>query len=370
MTLIFNIGAATDVGQVREVNQDSFLTTDGLAVVADGMGGHRGGEVASAIAVTSLQSSFGEATIDALSDGVQSANGEIRDRAASDPSLLGMGTTLCALAFVEHEGVNKLAIVNVGDSRVYRLDGDRLDQITEDHSLVEALVREGRLTPEEAETHPQRNILTRALGVADSVEVDRFFVDPVAGSRFLLCSDGLFNEVGEDEIARMLGEESDPTIAADHLVMAANTGGGRDNITAVIVDIAESNDTPADESDFSDEDLSVEQARRAITDEIPVVDAVGAGAPDAAVDAGGDVAVAVEQPPADPTDPAGLANPSTDAPTGATSPSTTPTAEMYVEDMPDFDAVDSDKSSASGYEEPATGGPSGAPPKRRWWRRG
>lgn len=278
-----------------------------------------------------------------------------------------MGTTLCALAFVEHEGTNKLAIVNVGDSRVYRLDGDRLDQITEDHSLVEALVREGRLTPEEAETHPQRNILTRALGVADSVEVDRFFVDPMAGSRFLLCSDGLFNEVGEDEIARMLGEEPDPTIAADHLVMAANTGGGRDNITAVIVDIAEAVVEPVEASDLAEEDLSVEQARRAVTDEIPVVDAIAAGAPEAAVDPGGDLAVAVEEPP---TNPESLTTPSIDAPSSETSQSATPTAEMHVDEMPDFDAPEPDKPTVSGYEEPATGGPSGAPPKRRWWRRG
>ena len=278
-----------------------------------------------------------------------------------------MGTTLCALAFVEHEGTNKLAIVNVGDSRVYRLDGDRLDQITEDHSLVEALVREGRLTPEEAETHPQRNILTRALGVADSVEVDRFFVDPMAGSRFLLCSDGLFNEVGEDEIARMLGEEPDPTIAADHLVMAANTGGGRDNITAVIVDIAEGVAEPVEAADLAEEDLSVEQARRAVTDEIPVVDAIAAGAPEAAVDPGGDLAVAVEEPP---TNPESLTTPSIDAPSSETSQSATPTAEMHVDEMPDFDAPEPDKPTVSGYEEPATGGPSGAPPKRRWWRRG
>lgn len=264
-SLVFTVGAATDVGQLREVNQDSFLATDGLAVVADGMGGHRGGEVASAIAVTSLRASFSESTLDSLTDGVARANGEIRAQAAHDPSLHGMGTTLCALAIIDHPDAEKLAIVNVGDSRAYVFVDGEMTQVTEDHSLVEALVREGRLTPEEAETHPQRNILTRALGVADSVEVDQFVIDPMPEARFLLCSDGLFNEVGHDEIARVLGETSDPNVAAQILVDAANRGGGRDNITAVIVD--------ARRNGNGERVVSTAQSREAATDEVPVVDA-------------------------------------------------------------------------------------------------
>lgn len=237
MSVSFAIGAATDVGRLREVNQDSFLATDGLAVVADGMGGHRGGEVASAIAVTTLRQSFGEATIDSLTAGVAEANGDIRARSVAEPDLHGMGTTLCALAIIEDKGVEKLAIVNVGDSRAYVLLDSRLHQITEDHSLVEALVREGRLTREEADTHPQRNIVTRALGAADSVEVDQFLIEPMAQARFLLCSDGLFNEVGDKDIADLLGSIADPSRAAQTLVEAANEEGGRDNITAVVIDV-------------------------------------------------------------------------------------------------------------------------------------
>lgn len=276
MSLVLRVGAATDVGQLREVNQDSYLATDGLAVVADGMGGHRGGEVASAIAVTSLRSSFAQSTMESLTSGVAHANGEIRAQASSDPTLHGMGTTLCALAIIdysdtEHGEAERLAIVNVGDSRAYMLIDGGLTQVTEDHSLVEALVREGRLTPAEAEVHPQRNILTRALGVADSVEVDQFVFDPVPEARFLLCSDGLFNEVGHDEIARLLMENEDPNVAAQLLVEAANTGGGRDNITAVIVDAIEEPDTAGNGQ--SERTYGDGGTRTAETDEIPVIKA-------------------------------------------------------------------------------------------------
>ena len=258
MSVSFAIGAATDVGRLREVNQDSFLATDGLAVVADGMGGHRGGEVASAIAVTTLRQSFGEATVDSLTAGVAEANGDIRARSVAEPDLHGMGTTLCALAIIEEKGVEKLAIVNVGDSRAYVLLDNRLHQITEDHSLVEALVREGRLTREEADTHPQRNIVTRALGAADSVEVDQFLIEPMGQARFLLCSDGLFNEIDDAEIADLLGSIADPSRAAQALVEAANNEGGRDNITAVVVDV---------HSDAAGEESSDIEA----TAEVPVV---------------------------------------------------------------------------------------------------
>lgn len=269
MSLNFAFGAATDVGQLRPVNQDSFLATDGLAIVADGMGGHRGGEVASAIAVTSLRAAFAESTLESLTEGVAHANAEIRAQAVNDPSLHGMGTTLCAIAIIDHDdnGVagEKLAIVNVGDSRGYLLHDGTLTQVTEDHSLVEALVREGRLTPAEAETHPQRNIVTRALGVADTVEIDQFLIDPMPAARFLLCSDGLFGEIDNDEIAMLLVQNPDPTIAAQLLVDAANRGGGRDNITAVIVDVSQELD--------GSQPGSLRAMRDAATDEVPVVQA-------------------------------------------------------------------------------------------------
>jgi len=237
MSFGFRIGARTDPGQKRDINQDSYATAASVLVVADGMGGHRGGEVASTIAVQEVIQRFDEPSIDMLEGAVQAANTRIIDDAAFNPGLHGMGTTVVALAFVQLEDGLALGAINVGDSRMYRLTGGELQQLTEDHSLVEALVREGRITPEEAEVHPQRNIVTRALGVTDYLEVDTFNFIPKVGDRYVLCSDGLFNEVSAQDIASVLATEGDPQLAADQLVTAANDGGGRDNITVVIADV-------------------------------------------------------------------------------------------------------------------------------------
>jgi len=148
-----------------------------------------------------------------------------------------MGTTLCAMGVVQAEGQDRLAIVNVGDSRVYLLKEDLLEQVTDDHSLVATLERQGRLTPAEAAIHPQRNIITRALGIDARVMVDSWEVLPVAGDRYVLCSDGLSNEVDENRIAATLRKLADPTDAARELVRLANEGGGRDNISVVVVDV-------------------------------------------------------------------------------------------------------------------------------------
>ncbi len=242
MSFGFRIGAATDVGVKRTLNQDSYGLSERLAVVADGMGGHRGGEVASAIAVNEVLDRFVEPTMQALVSGVEEANRLILDHGAANPELRGMGTTVVALAWVALEDGVGLGVINIGDSRMYRLQGKVLEQLTEDHSLVEALVREGRITAEEAELHPQRNIVTRALGVSDVIEIDDFYFTPTVGDRYLLCSDGLFNEVGAQQIATMLATEPDPQAAADQLIAQANIGGGRDNITTVIVDIVNEDD--------------------------------------------------------------------------------------------------------------------------------
>jgi serine/threonine protein phosphatase PrpC len=231
------MAAATHVGVARQINQDSYATAPGLAVVADGMGGHRGGEVASAIAANEMVQRFKSPELDQLVEGVEHANRRILDEAAADPNLHGMGTTVVALGLIEMGGGIALGAINVGDSRLYRLSGNVLEQLTEDHSLVEALVREGRITAAEAEVHPQRNIVTRALGVIEHVEVDSFHFVPKIGDRYLLCSDGLFNEVNAHTIATILATEPDPEAAAAKLVAAANEGGGRDNITTVIADI-------------------------------------------------------------------------------------------------------------------------------------
>ena len=245
MPFAFRIGAGTDVGVSREVNQDSYSTAANLAVVADGMGGHRGGEVASAIAASEMVNQFTSPELDVLVKGVERSNTKILDEAAANPNLHGMGTTCVALGLIEVADGVGLGAVNVGDSRMYRLTGNVLEQLTEDHSLVEALVREGRITAAEAEVHPQRNIVTRALGVVEHVEVDSFHFIPKIGDRYLLCSDGLFNEVDAHGIATILATEPDPQAAAQKLIAAANEGGGRDNITTVVVDIVEPDDAAA-----------------------------------------------------------------------------------------------------------------------------
>jgi serine/threonine protein phosphatase PrpC len=236
------MAAGTHVGVTRQVNQDSYATAPGLAVVADGMGGHRGGEVASAIAAKEMISRFDAPELDALVTGVGHANRRILDEAAADPKLHGMGTTVVALGLIDVADGVALGAINVGDSRMYRLTGNVLEQLTEDHSLVEALVREGRITAAEAKVHPQRNIVTRALGVIEHVEVDSFHFVPKIGDRYLLCSDGLFNEVDANTIATILATEADPEVATQKLIAAANEGGGHDNITTVIADVVAAED--------------------------------------------------------------------------------------------------------------------------------
>ena len=244
-------GGATHVGRVRSTNDDNYMARDdvGLWAVADGMGGHRGGDVASAIACEALGRSFADHTVDGLIEAIEQANQAVYETAAGDPELTGMGTTMVALAVVDEEGDEVLVVANVGDSRVYRYSVGELEQLTDDHSLVADLVREGTLSPEEAAVHPQRNIVTRALGVNDRVPVDTLTADPVAGDRYVLCSDGLFNEVTEPGIAAVLHRVDDPREAADELVRLAVEGGGRDNVTVVVVDVVDDGGRAGEASD-------------------------------------------------------------------------------------------------------------------------
>lgn len=330
----FAHGAATDVGQLRQVNQDSILEADGLFAVADGMGGHRGGEVASEVAIDALRARFVARTTDALVDAVQDANEAVVTRASTDSDLKGMGTTLCALARVQlDDGEECLAIVNVGDSRAYLLKAGETElvQISEDHSLVATLERGGQLTREEAAVHPQRNILTRALGIDQRVLVDSFQLLPVRGDRYLLCSDGLFNEVDEATIGQILHDATDLGAAAQKLVDLANEGGGRDNISVVIVEVIDDAghaDLLADRSDdhrvievvhgperVGDpaDELAMSAAASASVTAPPVPPAPagpGTGAADAS---NGGVTVSA------PVTPGG-ATPTTDAPAGAPGP--------------------------------------------------
>lgn len=243
----FAIGTATDAGRVRQ-GQEDFLLADhdrALFAVADGMGGHRGGEIASHLAVETLDRLAKERADDEpltsewFAHAVQLANDALVERAADDAGLKGMGTTLCALALVQGDGYEALGVVNVGDSRLYLLKDGELEQITEDHSLVATLERQGRLTRAEAAVHPQRNIVTRALGIDSKVMVDSWEIAPVVGDRYLICSDGLFNEIDDNRIAATLRRLADPDDAARELVRLANDAGGRDNITCIVVDIVE-----------------------------------------------------------------------------------------------------------------------------------
>jgi serine/threonine protein phosphatase PrpC len=230
------MGAATDVGRVRDGNEDAYLVDDGMGLiaVADGMGGHRAGEVASATALEALRAAVTSGR--PLRESIQDANEAVFTKSLTDTSLRGMGTTLTAGTLVAGDTV---LIGHVGDSRAYVLHDGELRQVTDDHSLVEELVREGRLTADEAAVHPQRSIITRALGVDASVEVDVYPLELVPGDRVLLCSDGLTGMVQPDDIAAVLRRESDPARAATQLVDAANAAGGEDNITVVVVAVTD-----------------------------------------------------------------------------------------------------------------------------------
>src|SRR5689334_19528607 len=204
------------------------------------MGGHRGGEVASRTAIEALRA--GVAAGRSVQDAITSANEAVIERARGDIELTGMGTTMTALVVA---GGRQVLIGHVGDSRAYLLHDGALRRVTDDHSLVEELVREGRLTPEQAESHPQRNIVTRALGLDEPVEVDVYPLEVVQGDRIILCSDGLTTMVRERDIERIVRGEPDPQRAAEQLVDAANTAGGEDNTSVVIIDVLEVDATDA-----------------------------------------------------------------------------------------------------------------------------
>ncbi|MEM7287796.1 MAG: Stp1/IreP family PP2C-type Ser/Thr phosphatase [Actinomycetota bacterium] len=228
----FSWGVRTDVGRVRQINEDSVHAQDGLYVVADGMGGHSGGEVASAVAIETVSAGGPPADIDELIEAVRSAPGAILERAVAEPELYGMGTTLCAIARLADD---RLGLVNVGDSRIYLFADGELHQVSEDHSLVGELYRAGHLSEDEAAVHPQRNIVTRALGIGDELLVDYWELPARAGDVFLLCSDGLVDEVSDNQIAAAMRRLDDPNEVVDELVRLANDSGSRDNVSVLIV---------------------------------------------------------------------------------------------------------------------------------------
>jgi serine/threonine protein phosphatase PrpC len=243
-------GVSTDTGKVRNINQDSYLVEGTLFAVADGMGGHVAGEVASEVSISSLRASFRgltdrPATPEDVIDAVNGANAAVFERSSQEQELRGMGTTVTLAALVESDGEQRIAVANVGDSRAYLFSRGELTQLTEDHSVAEELVREGQLDPADVDTHPQRHILTRALGIFPEVEVDVWEVLPVVNDRIVLCSDGLVRELSDDQIASVLRRLHDPTEAAQELVARARAAGGADNITVIVVDVVEDDDLVA-----------------------------------------------------------------------------------------------------------------------------
>ncbi len=233
-------GAATDKGRVRTANEDSLVAVAHVFAVADGMGGHAAGEVASAVALDALQAALtGQpVTLATVTEAVRAANEAVFRRSLTEPSARGMGTTLTLIApAVGDDERDHLVVANVGDSRAYLFADGQLRQLTRDHSYVEEMLAAGQITAAEARNHPHRHVVTRALGVEPAVAVDTWLVTPEPGDRYLICSDGLINEVADDQIARLFLEHSDPQAAAQELVATANAAGGRDNISVVVVDV-------------------------------------------------------------------------------------------------------------------------------------
>jgi PPM family protein phosphatase len=233
--------AATDTGLVRDLNEDAIFVNDSLAVVADGMGGHAAGEVASAMAVDLLVDEFlHRPTVEGLQRAIEAANDQIIADARETPEHFGMGTTVIAVGLTEDaHGVTSATLFNVGDSRAYQLRDGALRQLSEDHSVAEEWVRMGRLTPEEAAVHPRRHQLTRTLGVEETVEVDVMSVIASPGDRLLLCSDGLSNELSPEIIAQLASGPMPLEEAVGALIDAARSAGGRDNISAVLLEFDE-----------------------------------------------------------------------------------------------------------------------------------
>ncbi|HEX5250373.1 MAG TPA: Stp1/IreP family PP2C-type Ser/Thr phosphatase [Gaiellales bacterium] len=235
---IVDSAGVTQTGNVRRSNEDSYLMRAPLFMVADGMGGAQAGEIASRMCAEAFAQAdlIGPAPTDVLRATIRLANSRILERSRSDPDAAGMGTTVTA-AFMDEDG--RIAFAHVGDSRAYLLRDGSLQRLSDDHSLVGELVRKGELSETDAERHPQRSVITRALGTDESVEVDTFEVRAVDGDVFLLCSDGLNTMVPEPKIADILAGDGAAAALARDLVRAALAGGGEDNVTAIVFRIGE-----------------------------------------------------------------------------------------------------------------------------------
>lgn len=278
-------GAATDAGRVRTGNEDAFVAEPMVLGVADGMGGHQAGEVASAIAVATLRDRLagGANTVDVAVAAVVEANAAIFQGAHNNVEQRGMGTTLTALAVLTTpDAAARFALLNVGDSRTYVMRHGRLRRISIDHSYVQELVSTGHITELEARNHPRRNIVTRALGIEPTVRVDTWVLPLVKGDRYLLCSDGLVDEVEDADIAELLTVNTDPRAAAEALVARANENGGRDNTTVLVVDVLEGDDPLLDTVDIETDPTWSEEQRDRLIDADPSSEPLPAAVPLAA----------------------------------------------------------------------------------------
>jgi protein phosphatase len=251
--------ALTDTGRRRPQNEDTFVCDPPLFAVADGVGGAQAGEIASRLAAATLEErprdAVGEAILVEL---ISEANERIYRHALADPTASGMGTVVTALLVDEAAG--EVAIGHVGDSRAYRLRDGSLEQLTPDHSLVGELVRAGRLSTEEAEQHPHRSVITRAVGTEPTVEVETLTLAAEPGDLYLVCSDGLTDIVRDDEIVGLIDSTDDLDAAAGLLVAAANRAGGIDNITVVLFEMLEGDPVPLSEPMVEPDDDTMEQA--------------------------------------------------------------------------------------------------------------
>lgn len=239
MTDPIHVFARTDIGRVRELNEDSFLASDPVFVVADGVGGHARGEIASKTAVESLARQLPSGSTpdpEGVIEAIETANTEVRALSNSDVVTASTAsTTITGVVRVSqpsHQG-DRWMVVNVGDSRVYSWDGNLVEQVTTDHSVVQELVEAGLITPDEALHHPDRNIITRALGSGDDVDVDAVFIPHSEAIAFLVCTDGLTRELSDERIAEIL--RGNPENPADALVDAAVAAGGHDNVTVLFI---------------------------------------------------------------------------------------------------------------------------------------
>ncbi len=232
------VGVLSDIGKRREKNEDGYLVEGSVFAVADGMGGHTSGEIASATALGTIRQNLSQIP-DArhmpqwLTHSIQEANTAVYQQSETEVKNTGMGTTLTLSVLLD----NQLFVGHVGDSRAYSLRDKGLKQITEDHTWVAEMVKKGALSAEEAETHPQRSILTRALGIGEAVPVDIASSQVKQGDKILLCTDGLTSMLGDEQVEEIMNEPSNPQSICQKLVDAANQEGGYDNITVIVIEI-------------------------------------------------------------------------------------------------------------------------------------